>query len=149
MILLSVYYPSTTHKKLEHLVVIDDNIFIQQVIGHTLTQSYTVTALTNVHEAPIWFSENQLPDLIIVDWEASMTDGTHLIQYIRTTDRLQHIPILVLSAQFDSRTRIECLKMGADDCLSKPFNPLELLAYVRAQLRRTVQPPSPNVVLSA
>jgi DNA-binding response OmpR family regulator len=60
-----------------------------------------------------------------------------LIQLIRKNVRYQALPILVLSGHEDSNTRIDCLENGADDCMTKPFNPLEVRAKVRAMLRRS------------
>jgi two-component system KDP operon response regulator KdpE len=116
------------------VLVVDDEPQITRVLRTVLTsQGYLVrtaaegeTALSSLHE---WH-----PELVITDLYMPRMDGVELCRKIR---QVSNVPIIVLSVKGEERTKVEALDSGADDYMTKPFGADELLARVRAALRRT------------
>ncbi|MBN9498231.1 MAG: response regulator transcription factor [Alphaproteobacteria bacterium] len=116
-----------------HILVVDDEAQIQRFLGHALTASgYTVAAALDGKAALKLFASGGF-DLAIVDLGLPGIDGLTVIGQIRQTSDL---PIIVLSANDTEDRKIEALDMGADDFVGKPFGIGELLARVRACLRK-------------
>ncbi len=76
-----------------------------------------------------------LPDLIILDWVLPGSSGIELARHLRTNQRTSNIPIIMLSARNSESDKIFALEAGADDYVTKPFSPRELMARIRAKLR--------------
>ena len=76
----------------------------------------------------------EAPDLAILDLNMPRLDGTEVLRYFRSV--MDDLPILVLSARNELETRLQCLELGADDCMAKPFALAELRARIRALVRR-------------
>jgi DNA-binding response OmpR family regulator len=89
-------------------------------------------ALTSVAQRP--------PDLLILDLMLPQMDGLEICRALRANDRTSNIPVIMLTAKAEESDRIVGLEMGADDYLAKPFSPNELVARVRALLRRAQRP---------
>lgn len=116
-----------------HILVVDDEQAIADLIEiHLLAEGYKVSKASSGTEA-LRLVEAQEPDLVILDIMMPGMDGLEVCRAIR---RDRNVPILMLSAKSEDIDKILGLKTGADDYLTKPFNPLELVARVRAQLRR-------------
>lgn len=120
-----------------HLLIVDDDPFIQKVLHYALRNHYEMTVQMNGLEAMKWLEEGNEPHIIITDLKMPIFNGFDLIQQIRASNLFRQIPILVLSSMEESKTRIHCLEIGADDYVVKPFNPMEIKAKVDAMLRRT------------
>lgn len=117
----------------ERILVIDDEIQITRVLRASLTaQRYDVRTANEPEEALRLFAEWQ-PDLVVTDLMMPGISGVELCQAIRRSSRT---PIIVLSVRDQERSKVEALDAGADDYVTKPFGIQELLARVRAQLRR-------------
>ena len=115
------------------ILVVDDDPKLQKLLSHYLTEQGYITAVAgDGREMDAWLQKNQ-PDLIIMDLMLPGEDGLSLARRLRDSGS---IPIIMLSARGDEVDRIVGLEMGADDYLPKPFNPRELLARIRAVLRR-------------
>lgn len=122
----------------ERILVVDDEIQITRVLRASLTaQRYDVRTANDPEEAMRLFSEWQ-PDLVITDLMMPGISGVELCQAIR---RKGATPIIVLSVRDQERSKVEALDAGADDYVTKPFGIQELLARVRAQLRRSPERP--------
>ncbi len=80
--------------------------------------------------------KDDLPDLIILDLMLPDSDGFEICKYLRREDKFSHIPIIILTARVDEMDKILGLELGADDYITKPFSPRELIARVKAVLRR-------------
>jgi len=120
------------------ILVVDDDPKLQKLLSHYLTeQGYTTAVAGDGKEMDAWLQKNQ-PDLIIMDLMLPGEDGLSLARRLRDSGS---IPIIMLSARGDEVDRIVGLEMGADDYLPKPFNPRELLARIRAVLRRNTTTP--------
>ena len=115
------------------ILVVDDETQITRVLRASLTaQGFDVRTLNNPVEALTLFAEWS-PDLLITDLMMPELSGIELCRAIRASST---IPILVLSVREHERSKIEALDAGADDYVTKPFSIQELLARVRAHLRR-------------
>lgn len=122
----------------ERILVVDDEIQITRVLRASLSaQRYDVRTANDPEEALRLFSEWQ-PDLVITDLMMPGISGVELCQEIR---RNSQTPIIVLSVRDQERSKVEALDAGADDYVTKPFGIQELLARVRAQLRRSPERP--------
>jgi two-component system, OmpR family, KDP operon response regulator KdpE len=117
----------------ERILVVDDEIQITRVLRASLAaQRYDVRTANDPEEALRVFEEWQ-PDLLVTDL---MMPGMTGVELCRAVRRHSRTPILVLSVRNQEHTKVEALDAGADDYVTKPFGIQELLARVRAQLRR-------------
>ena len=126
------------------LLVDDDSQILAFVSRQLKSQGYKVELARNGREALDTAAEF-LPDLIILDLAMPVMDGTETLERLREWSRM---PVIVLSARNDESLKVRALDLGADDYLTKPFSVAELLARVRASLRRTQSggnPPNQNV----
>ena len=87
-----------------------------------------------------------LPDLILLDWMLPGMSGLECARKLRADPRTKHVPIIMLTARGEERDRINGLESGADDYVTKPFSPRELLARIQAVLRRGRPQASADVV---
>jgi two-component system, OmpR family, KDP operon response regulator KdpE len=116
-----------------NILVVDDEPQITRVLKTTLSgQGYGVRSAADGEEA-LAEIKSWSPDLIITDLRMPRMDGLELCRRVRSESR---IPIIVLSVKGEERIKVEALDAGADDYITKPFSVNELLARVRAALRR-------------
>jgi two-component system, OmpR family, KDP operon response regulator KdpE len=117
----------------ERILVLDDEVQITRVLRASLmAQRYDVRTANDPEEALRLFEEWQ-PDLVVTDLAMPGMTG---IDFCRAVRRKSRTPILVLSVRDQERSKVEALDAGADDYVTKPFSIQELLARVRAHLRR-------------
>ncbi len=114
------------------LVVDDDPPSVKMISFLLREEGYSVLTASNGPDA-IKLADEAAPDLVILDVMMPHMDGLEVCRRIRRT---MHVPIIILSAKSETADRVVGLDVGADDYLSKPFDPTELLARVRAVLRR-------------
>jgi len=118
------------------ILVVEDEPAIQELIavnlahaGHRVQRAYTAA------EADASIREVK-PDLILLDWMLPDIAGTALARKLRADARSKDIPIIMLTARAQEHDKVEGLEAGADDYITKPFSPKELLARIKAVLRR-------------
>lgn len=122
-----------------HVLVVDDDAEIRKLLGDYLERNgYRVSLATDGRDMRRAL-ESSRPDLVVLDVMLPGEDGLALCRDLRTRSSL---PVIMLTARVDEVDRIIGLEMGADDYLSKPFSPRELLARIKNVLRRTRQLPS-------
>jgi two-component system, OmpR family, KDP operon response regulator KdpE len=116
-----------------HILVVDDDAAIRSSLEQQLReQSYSVALATDgVHGAQMFDAEH--PDLVLTDLAMPNADGFSLIRHVRASSET---PIVVLSVRGGDADKVRALDLGADDFVVKPFSTPELLARIRAQLRR-------------
>jgi two-component system, OmpR family, response regulator len=127
-----------------HILIVDDDSQVRQLIGRFLRENgYRVTGARDGREMRETLASTAI-DLIILDLMLPGTSGLDLCRELRATSS---VPIIMLTAKGEDTDRIVGLEVGADDYLPKPFNPRELLARIRAVLRRaaTKQPGEPTL----
>ena len=131
---------------MSRILIVDDEPQILRMLRGALTSSgYEVVSAANGMEAFTAF-ERTHPDLVITDMSMPVMDGFELTQEIR---RVSQTPIIVLSVRSTEPVKVNALDAGADDYVTKPFNMPELLARVRAQLRREAAPETDTSELHA
>jgi two-component system, OmpR family, KDP operon response regulator KdpE len=119
------------------ILIVDDDPAIRDSLSKELRAAgYATTTATDGIEGMGAF-QSHVPDLVLTDLAMPRSDGFELIAGIRATSR---IPIIVLSVRGADPDKVRALDLGADDFVTKPFSMAELLARVRAQLRRTAPP---------
>jgi len=118
------------------ILVVEDEPAIQELIsvnlkfaGHQVRQALDAEAAQRLIQA-------QLPDMILLDWMLPRTSGILLAKTLRSEARTRQIPIIMLTAKSDEADKLTGLDVGADDYITKPFSPRELLARIKAVLRR-------------
>ncbi|WP_437720326.1 response regulator [Sorangium sp. So ce861] len=122
----------------KHILVVDDEARIREVLLYALQkEGYTVTAVADGRAAIEAAGAGDV-DLVVLDVMLPELDGLEVCRRLRAGSRT---PILFLSARGDEVDRIVGLELGGDDYLTKPFSPRELVARVRALLRRAEAPP--------
>lgn len=115
------------------ILVIDDEPNIGLLLENFLAQDYEVKYISNTDAALEWLEDN-LPDLIICDIQMPGKDGYALLTNVRQRGFTSHTPVIMLSAKAESKERIKCYKLGAQDYLTKPFNPEELEEVIKKNL---------------
>jgi len=121
---------------LPHVLVVEDDVEIGALVARYLrSNDYRVSVVTNGAAMDALLAENRV-DLIVLDLMLPGEDGLSLCRQLRSTSQ---VPIIMLTARGEDIDRIIGLEMGADDYLAKPFNPRELLARIKAVLRRSAQ----------
>ncbi len=121
--------------KTKLLLVEDDNPLVELIRYNFEREEYHVINTSDGEEA-ILLARETLPDIIILDWMIENLSGIEVCRQLRRSDETKHIPIIMLSARSEEDDKIRGLEIGADDYLTKPFSPRELLARVHAVLRR-------------
>ena len=116
------------------ILIIDDDLKITDMLRRTLAyEGYHVVTAADGHEA-LSKAQAHRPDLVVLDWLMPGLDGIEVAKRMREAD---DTPILMLTARDAVQDRVTGLDSGADDYLVKPFTPAELLARIRALLRRS------------
>ena len=117
------------------LVVEDDPDIAELIVRYLEKADFLVRCVANGRAALDAIAE-QLPDLVVLDLMLPQIAGLEVCRRLRTDSRTATVPIIILTARADESDRIVGLELGADDYLGKPFSPGELVARVRALLRR-------------
>jgi two-component system, OmpR family, KDP operon response regulator KdpE len=124
-----------------NILVVDDEPQITRVLKTALvSQGYGARTASDGNEA-LQVMRTWSPDLLITDLRMPNMDGLDLCRHVRAKSQ---IPIIVLSVRGEERTKVEALDAGADDYVTKPFSATELLARVRAALRRAAVKEQPD-----
>jgi len=123
----------------ELIAVIDDEPDILELVSLHLTKvNFKVKGFLNT-EGFFKFLSSKIPDLIILDLMLPDSDGIEICKYLKSKEDLKSIPIIMLTARASETDKVLGLELGADDYVTKPFSPRELVARVKAVLRRKTQ----------
>ena len=125
------------------ILIVDDDPAIRDVLRFALSRAGFDTEEAADGVVALQAVQRQCPDLIVLDVQMPEMDGTELCRAVRRTSA---VPILFLSSRTDEVDRIVGLEIGGDDYLTKPFSPRELVARVKAILRRGTAPEAPEVL---
>ena len=118
------------------ILIVEDDQDIAQLVARYLDKAgYTTEILASGREALRTIGA-RVPDLLVLDLMLPHVDGLEICRAVRTNEKTAAVPIIMLTARAEESDRIVGLELGADDYLSKPFSPNELVARVRALLRR-------------
>ena len=117
------------------LLVEDDRALADLLMWHFDREGYEIVRTADGDEA-LLLAEERVPDLVILDWMIEGVSGIEVCRRLRRRPATAHVPIIMLTARGEETDRIRGLETGADDYVTKPFSPRELLARVGAVLRR-------------
>ncbi len=123
-------------RKLPRILVVEDEPAIAELIAVNLKHNGFAPTLVFDGEAARREVDAQLPDMILLDWMLPGESGASLARSWRQHERTKLVPILMLTARSDEADKVQGLDAGADDYITKPFSTKELLARIRAVLRR-------------
>jgi two-component system, OmpR family, phosphate regulon response regulator PhoB len=124
-----------------HILVVDDEPDISALVAyHLARESYRVRTASSGPEA-LRAAELERPDLVVLDLMLPGMSGLQVLEELRKRPETQDIPVILLTARKEEQDRIAGLRLGADDYVSKPFSPQELILRVGAVLRRVQQAP--------
>jgi len=119
-----------------NLLLVEDDPSLSELLEFRFTrEGYRVRTTPDGDEA-LLLAEEEVPDLVILDWMIEGTSGIEVCRRLRREQSTAHVPIIMLTAREAEDDRIRGLDTGADDYVTKPFSPRELIARVSAVLRR-------------
>ena len=118
------------------LFIVDDEPDILELLELQLGNAgFEVKSFENGNDLLLAL-ENQVPNLLLLDLMLPDIDGTDICKQLRSSDKFKHLPIIMLTAKGEEVDKVLGLELGADDYLAKPFSPRELVARIKAVLRR-------------
>ncbi len=126
----------------ERILVVDDDRQIVRLLHSYLEQAGYHVSTANDGGAALRSIRTEHPDLVVLDLMLPDRDGWEVARLVRSDPRLAALPIIMLTARVEDTDKIVGLELGADDYITKPFNPREVLARVRAVLRRSSGSPA-------
>jgi two-component system phosphate regulon response regulator PhoB len=118
------------------ILVVEDEPAIQELIACNLELAGYLSLKAASAERALELVRETLPDLILVDWMLPGVSGIELTRRLRDDRRSRAVPIIMLTARAEERDKLAGLDIGADDYITKPFSPRELMARIKAVLRR-------------
>ena len=129
-----------------NILIIDDEPAIRQMLGFTLTgDGYACVEASDADEAQDQMSGRR-PDLILLDWMLPGVSGVDFARRLKRGPKTSQIPIILLTGKTEDSDKVRGLDIGADDYITKPFSTKELLARIRAVLRRTRETETKDVI---
>jgi two-component system phosphate regulon response regulator PhoB len=122
------------------ILVVEDEAPIRQMIAFNLTRAgFDVAEAEDCSQARLRIADSR-PDLVLVDWMLPDSSGLELTRTLRRDESVREVPIIMLTARAEERDKVMGLDGGADDYITKPFSPRELLSRINAVLRRAAPP---------
>ena len=124
------------------ILVVDDDKKIVRLVRSYLEQASFEVLTAYDGETALYTIRRDRPDLVVLDLMLPDRDGWEITRLIRSDPTLARLPIVMLTARVEDTDKIIGLELGADDYIAKPFNPREVVARVRAVLRRATEAPT-------
>ena len=118
------------------ILVVEDEPAIQELISYNLELAGHHVVCAETGEQAFSLIQGELPDLVLLDWMLPGASWIDVARRLRGNERTRQIPIIMLTARTDERDKLLGLDTGADDYITKPFSPRELIARIKAVLRR-------------
>lgn len=140
-ILLSLNTFEIRNKNMQRILIVEDEVDIADLIMFNLQRAGYEVLKTHDGITGTEIAIRERPDLIVLDLMLPGRDGYSVFREIRRDARTSRIPVIMLTARAQTEDRIQGLEAGADDYLTKPFSPKELVLRVNAILKRTDAPP--------
>lgn len=129
-----------------NILIVEDEPAIQELLEFNVAQCGFRSQTAGDAAGAMAAINRVLPDLMLLDWMLPGISGVELAKRLRADQRTRNIPIIMLTARTDERDKIIGLESGADDYITKPFSPRELMARIRAVLRRRMPQMSDELV---
>lgn len=128
------------------ILIVEDEPAVREMIGFTLSRAgYDYDEAADAESAQLMVTQ-ELPLLILLDWMLPGLSGIDFARRLKKTEFTRKIPILILTARGEEEDKVRGLDVGADDYVTKPFSPNELLARIKAVLRRTTPQATDDVL---
>lgn len=128
------------------VLIVDDEKSIVEAVRYTLDKEGFRTLVAHDGARAIELARRDLPDLLVLDWMLPEQDGLEVCRVLKADERTRRIPIIMLTVKSGETDKVLGLEMGADDYVTKPFSPRELVARVRAVLRRKEGKEEPGAI---
>lgn len=128
------------------ILIVEDEAAIQELIIYNLQQAGYETVCAENAEKAMTVINAALPDLVLLDWMLPGMSGIDFARILRRNERTRLIPIIMLTARTQEMDKVTGLEIGADDYITKPFSPRELIARINAVLRRLIPEASDEVI---
>jgi phosphate regulon transcriptional regulator PhoB len=132
----------------KHILVVEDEADLVELISYNLKKEGFSVASAMDGETALSKIKKERYDLVVLDLMLPGIQGMELCRILRSDPKTETLPIIMLTAKGEEVDKILGLEMGADDYITKPFSPRELVARVKAVLRRSLEKPSPERVLN-
>ncbi len=129
------------HAQMQRVLIVEDEVDIADLIKFNLQRAGYEVSQAHDGVVGVKTAIGERPDLIILDLMLPGRDGYSVFREVRRDARTSHIPVIMLTARAQTEDRIQGLEAGADDYLTKPFSPKELVLRVNAILKRIDAPP--------
>lgn len=130
----------------ERILVIEDEAAIREMLGYALMkEGYIFEEAADAEDAR-QVIDRRKPDLILMDWMLPGLSGVEYARRLRSNVETREIPIIMLTAKGEETDKVRALDIGSDDYITKPFSTKELLARIRAVIRRTSQKETLDVI---
>jgi two-component system phosphate regulon response regulator PhoB len=118
------------------ILIVEDDEAIREMMAFSLTQADFQVIKADSGFMALQQLQQQRPDLVVIDWGLPDFSGLELLSIIRRDEVLRELPLIMLTARAEERDKIKGLEYGADDYLIKPVSVQELIARIKAHLRR-------------
>ena len=122
------------------ILIVEDEPEIRDLLAFTLSREGYDTVEAETAETAIQLLDSKIPDLAIIDWMLPGMDGVDFAKRLRRDEVTAELPIIMLTARGEEADKLQSFASGIDDYITKPFSPRELLARVKALLRRSGAP---------
>lgn len=119
------------------ILLVEDEAAIREMVALVLLQQGYDVAEAADYRSAIRQVGQQIPHLVLLDWMLPGKSGLQFLQYLKQHEECSKVPVVMLTAKSEEKDRIACLNAGADDYVTKPFSPKELVARLKAVLRRS------------
>lgn len=129
-----------------NILLVEDEPAIQELIAANLTRAGHTVMRAGDAETAARIVRDALPDLVLLDWMLPGMSGVEFARRLRNEERTRGIPIIMLTARSEEQDKVMGLEIGADDYVTKPFSPRELVARIKAVLRRRAPQITEDVV---
>jgi two-component system phosphate regulon response regulator PhoB len=127
------------------ILIVEDEPEIRELLNFSLVRAGFDVAEAASGEMALQYLDNKLPDILIVDWMLPGMSGVELAKRLRRDELTNKLPLLMLTARSEETDLLKSFESGIDDYMSKPFSPRELVARIKALLRRTGVPEDDTV----
>ncbi len=120
-----------------HVLIVDDEPDLARLVEFNLTQAGLATSVAFTGAQALQLARLRVPDLVLLDLMLPDISGKEVCRRLRAEPKTRQVPVAMLTARGEETERIECFEVGADDYVTKPFSPRELVLRLQAILRRS------------
>lgn len=118
------------------ILIVEDEVDLVTLLKYNLEKEGFRVLAANDGEEALLLANEQTPHLVLLDWMLPLMSGLEVCRQLRRNPKTREIPVIMLTARGEEADKVRGLNSGADDYISKPFSPTELVARIRAVLRR-------------